>query len=160
MNQDPYTLRVLGAGDAPRLAALCALFGEAFEDAGTYVGRPPGRTYHDRLLTHPSFVAVVASRGDETVGGLVAYDLPKPEQARSEFYLYDLAVARPHRRRGIATALIRRLGEIAAERGAWVVFVQADPGDDAAIALYSKLGTREDVHHFDLPVAAQGVAAR
>jgi aminoglycoside 3-N-acetyltransferase I len=28
--------------------------------------------------------------------------------------------------------------------------VQADHGDDAAIALYTKLGTREDVLHFDI----------
>jgi aminoglycoside 3-N-acetyltransferase I len=33
-----------------------------------------------------------------------------------------------------------------------VVFVQADRGDDPAIALYTKLGTREDVLHFDIPV--------
>jgi aminoglycoside 3-N-acetyltransferase I len=30
--------------------------------------------------------------------------------------------------------------------------VQADHGDDAAIALYDKLGTREEVLHFDMPV--------
>ena len=44
---------------------------------------------------------------------------------------------------GVATALIGRLGEIAAERGAWVMFVQADPPDAPAIALYDKLGTRD-----------------
>jgi aminoglycoside 3-N-acetyltransferase I len=33
-----------------------------------------------------------------------------------------------------------------------VIFVQADPGDAPAIALYESLGTREDVHHFDIPV--------
>ena len=41
---------------------------------------------------------------------------------------------------------------LARQRGAWVVFVQADHGDDPAVALYTKLGTREDVMHFDLPV--------
>ena len=90
----------------------------------------------------------------EVLGGLVAYELPKFEQARSEIYIYDLAVAEAHRRRGVATALIRRLQAIAAERGAWVIFVQADRGDDPAIALYSKLGTREDVLHFDIAPAS------
>ncbi|HRN85404.1 MAG TPA: GNAT family N-acetyltransferase, partial [Hyphomicrobium sp.] len=84
--------------------------------------------------------------------GLAAYELRKFEQERSEFYIYDLAVAETHRRQGIATALIGRLTEIAAENGGYVVFVQADRGDDAAIALYSKLGTREDVLHFDIAV--------
>jgi aminoglycoside 3-N-acetyltransferase I len=31
-----------------------------------------------------------------------------------------------------------------------VIFVQADPGDAPAVALYSKLGAREDVLHFDI----------
>jgi aminoglycoside 3-N-acetyltransferase I len=62
------------------------------------------------------------------------------------------AVAEPHRRTGIATALIGRLRGIAAERGAWVIYVQADYGDDPAIALYEKLGVREEVLHFDIGV--------
>jgi len=33
-----------------------------------------------------------------------------------------------------------------------VVYVQADHGDDPAIALYAKLGVREEVLHFDIPV--------
>jgi len=44
------------------------------------------------------------------------------------------------------------LQAIAAQRGAWVVYVQADYGDEPAIALYEKLGTREDVLHFDIAV--------
>jgi len=86
------------------------------------------------------------------VGGLVAYQLRKFEQERSEIYIYDLAVAEEHRRQGIATALIRELQRIAAERGAYVIFVQADYGDPPAVALYTKLGIREEVLHFDIPV--------
>jgi aminoglycoside 3-N-acetyltransferase I len=82
---------------------------------------------------------------------LAAYELPKFEQERSEIYIYDLAVAAAHRCQGIATSLIRELQEIAAERGAYVIFVQADLIDAPAIALYSKLGVREDVLHFDIP---------
>ena len=32
------------------------------------------------------------------------------------------------------------------------VYVQADYGDTAVVALYEKLGVREDVRHFDIPV--------
>ena len=35
-----------------------------------------------------------------------------------------------------------------------MIYVQADYGDDPAIALYDKLGTREDVMHFDIPPRA------
>jgi aminoglycoside 3-N-acetyltransferase I len=33
-----------------------------------------------------------------------------------------------------------------------VIFVQADPVDAPAVALYTKLGVREDVLHFDIAV--------
>jgi len=96
----------------------------------------------------------VALSGTQVVGGLVAYELDKLERARRELYIYDLAVATGYRRRGIATALIEHLRTIAARRNVWVIYVQADYGDDPAIALYEKLGTREDVMHFDIEVAS------
>jgi aminoglycoside 3-N-acetyltransferase I len=49
-------------------------------------------------------------------------------------------------------ALIRELQRIGDDRGAYVIFVQADPPDEPAIALYSKLGVREELLHFDIPV--------
>ena len=103
-------------------------------------------------LAGDSFIALVALAGDAVIGGLAAYELRKFEQARSEVYIYDLAVAETHRRQGVATALIDRLRPIARARGAWVIYVQADRGDDPAIALYTKLGAREDVLHFDIAV--------
>jgi aminoglycoside 3-N-acetyltransferase I len=86
------------------------------------------------------------------VGGLAAYELRKFEQERSEIYIYDLAVAATYRRQGIATALILQLKKVAAARGAYVIYVQADLGDGPAIELYTKLGAREDVLHFDIAV--------
>jgi len=73
-------------------------------------------------------------------------------EAFDDVETYDLAVAAAHRRQGIATALIQELKTIAAGRGAYVIFVGADVGDDPAIALYTKLGAREDVLHFDIAV--------
>lgn len=143
-------LRRLGAADVGAMRALNALFAEAFDDPASYAGAPPGDAELARRLAKPHVIALVALDGAQVVGGLVAYELEKLEQARSEIYIYDLAVAAPQRRRGVATALIRELGRLAAARGAWVMFVQADPGDDPAVALYTRLGTREDVMHFDI----------
>nr|WP_282453009.1 GNAT family N-acetyltransferase [Lysobacter sp. CAU 1642] len=56
--------------------------------------------------------------------------------------------------RGIATALIQRLREWAVQRGIYVIFVQADYGDEPAIALYSTLGLCEAVLHFDIAPAS------
>jgi aminoglycoside 3-N-acetyltransferase I len=150
-------VRVLGPDDVGAMRAMLATFGEAFEDPAHYVDAQPDDAYLRRLLASDTFVAIAALTGTGVVGGLAGYLLPKFEQARSELYLYDLAVAESHRRRGIATALIERLRTVAVERGAWVIYVQADLGDDPAIALYTKLGTREDVLHFDI---APGTARR
>ncbi|HVL16214.1 MAG TPA: AAC(3)-I family aminoglycoside N-acetyltransferase [Gemmata sp.] len=143
--------RVLGPGDVGHMHSLLSLFGRAFDDADTYDSARPGDGYLAELLASPGFVVVVALHGDRVAGGLAAYVLPKFEQARSEVYIYDLAVDEPFRRRGVATGLIDRLRAVAAERGAWVIYVQADRGDGPAVALYSKLGTAEDVLHFDIP---------
>lgn len=134
------------------MRALSAVFGEAFDDMDTYGAAPPGDAWLESLLGREDFFAIVASKEREVVGGLVAYELRKFERERSEIYIYDLAVAEAHRRQGVATALIMELKRIAAARGAYVIFVQADYGDDPAIALYAKLGIREDVLHFDIEV--------
>jgi aminoglycoside 3-N-acetyltransferase I len=147
-----YAFKHLGAEDLPLARALLAVFGEAFGERETYGGRPPDDAYLARLLARPQVLTLVALDGATVVGGLVAYELEKLEQARSEIYIYDLAVAEAHRRRGVATGLIRALGRIAKPRGAWVMFVQADRTDPPAIRLYESLGAREDVHHFDIPV--------
>lgn len=135
------------------MQALLELFADVFAEPETYSGARPPPAYLEGLMARREFIALVAEIDGEVVGGLVAYVLDKFEQARSEIYIYDLGVATAYRRRGIATALIRRTQAVAAEVGAWVVFVQADRTDAAAIALYSRLGQREDVLHFDLPVA-------
>jgi aminoglycoside 3-N-acetyltransferase I len=148
-----YRYEQISAGDLPILKSLLAVFGEAFGEPETYQGAVPSDAYLGALLKKPHFIALAALRGGEVVGGLAAYELEKFEQARSEIYIYDLAVREGDRRKGVATSLIRALGRIAQERGAYVMFVQADHGDDPAIRLYESLGTREDVFHFDITPA-------
>ena len=151
-------IRQLRANDADVMEAVLRFFGEAFDDPESYTARRPSAGYLRKLLGGDSFIALAAfddgARTGTITGALCAYELHKFEQERSEIYIYDLAVAATHRRRGIATALIRSLQEIAAARGAYVIFVQADtqPEDEPAIALYSKLGVREEVLHFDIRV--------
>lgn len=152
MTTPPVRIHQISPREPAWMDRLLTLFGEAFEDRETYGARRPGSAYLHRLLASDTFIALVAVQDGEVVGGLAAYELLKFEQERSEIYIYDLAVAAAHRRRGIATALIEHLRSLAAARGAWVIFVQADHGDDPAIALYTRLGAREDVLHFDIAV--------
>ena len=148
----PYRIQQVTADSTSLLHAMLDVFGKAFDDIQTYRDKRPSEQYCHRLLASDSFVALAALCGDEVVGGLAAYELKKFEQERSEFYIYDLAVASGHRRRGVATALIKKLQQIAADREAYVIFVQADLGDTPATELYTKLGAREDVLHFDIAV--------
>jgi aminoglycoside 3-N-acetyltransferase I len=150
---EPLDIRRLAAPDLAPMRALNAVFAEAFEDPASYAAAPPGDDHLRDLLGREGVIVLVALAGGAVVGGLTAYVLDKLEQARREIYIYDLAVAQAHRRRGIATGLIRRLQAIARDQGVYVVFVQADHGDDAAIALYEGLGAREEVLHFDIPPA-------
>ena len=144
------SIRTLGANDIPLLRETLTMFGEAFEDRENYVGKQPDDEYLGRLLSSENFIAIAACSEKGVIGGLAGYVLPKFEQARSEFYIYDLAVDVAHRRQGVATAMIEELKTVVAQRGVYVIFVQADYGDDPAIALYTKLGIREDVMHFDI----------
>ena len=153
MAADSFTIRVLSSDDVVLMEGMSAMFGQAFNEPETYVGAArPREAYLRRLLGGDSFIAVAALQRGEVVGGLAAYELRKFEQERREIYIYDLAVAAPYRRQGIATALMQQLKVTAAARGAYVIYVQADLEDSPAIALYTMLGTREDVLHFDIPV--------
>ena len=148
----PFAIRRLSSPDIALMRRLNALFGDVFAEPETYGAEPPTDEYLKDLLAKDHVVVLVALSGEEILGGLVAYELDKFERARREFYIYDLAVAEKHRRRHVATGLIEHLREIASTRGGWVVYVQADYGDDPAIALYEKLGMREEVLHFDIAV--------
>jgi len=73
-------------------------------------------------------------------------------RTRKGVYIYDLGVLEDHRRKGIATELVQMLKQVAKEIGAYIIFVQADKPDVAAIRLYESLGKAEDVLNFDIVV--------
>ncbi|MEA5618209.1 AAC(3)-I family aminoglycoside N-acetyltransferase [Cronbergia sp. UHCC 0137] len=151
-SSEPFSICQLAAKDLVLMEELLAVFGQAFDEVDTYSSSRPRDGYLKGLLSSNYLIAIAALKNGSVVGGLTAYELPKLEQERSEIYIYDLAVAAEHRREGIATALIQELKKIAVARAVYVIFIQADIGDDPAIALYTKLGVRKDVLHFDIAV--------
>lgn len=150
-----HALRRLGPGDVTLFEALMTMFGEVFDEPETYTAKRPGRAWVENRLADDDFIALAAVAGDTVVGGLAAYVLRKFEQERSEIYIYDLAVVESYRRRGIATALIEKVRELAPAHRAYLIMIQADKGDTPPIALYSKLGRREEVLHFDIDVPGE-----
>ena len=154
------SIRQLTPDSVPLMDELLTVLGKAFNEVDTYSRNRPTAEYLRQLLGSDYFIALAALQNDEVVGGIAAYELKKFEQQRSEIYIYDLAVSEMHRRKGIATALIDELKKIAAARAAYVIFVQADFGDEPAIALYTKLGIRDDVLHFDIAVGDGNAGAQ
>jgi aminoglycoside 3-N-acetyltransferase I len=150
-----YRFRQLGSADVALLKDLSRVLGEAFDEADTYQGAIPSDEYLAGLLSLEKFVAIVAMTAEQVVGGLAAYVLDKFERDRREIYIYDLAVQAAHRRKGIATGLIEELKKVAAQRGAYVIFVQADMADTPAIAFYEALGAKKTTYHFDIKVKAR-----
>jgi aminoglycoside 3-N-acetyltransferase I len=129
------------------------VFAAGFDDPESYADAPPPDDWAAGWLANPNHIALIAEAGGAAVGALTAYVLPKFEQARSEVYLYDLAVLECARRRGVATGLIDHLRATAREIGAWMIFVQADvmPEDAPARALYRTLACDEiTALHFDI----------
>jgi len=147
-----YSCHQLGPRDLGRFRELMAVFADAFEDPPAFLDAPPSDAYVQELLGKSTVIALAAEVEGRVVGGLVAYVLEKLERERREIYIYDLAVAASHRRQGIARELILELKRIAKDKRAYVIYVQADLVDDPAIQLYTSLGTREDVLHFDIDV--------
>ncbi|MEP7167284.1 MAG: GNAT family N-acetyltransferase [Candidatus Woesebacteria bacterium] len=149
-----YTYTQLAPQDIRLFHDLLKLFAQVFEDESSYQGAVPDEKYLEDFLRDTSHLVLVAENEEgQVIGGLVAYELQKFEQKRRELYVYDLAVSAAYQRRGVATKLFETLKNIARERGAYVIFVQADKVDSGAIAFYRTLRTSEiDAYNFDIEV--------
>jgi aminoglycoside 3-N-acetyltransferase I len=154
--QRRFVYERLTAQDIPSMRALLDVYAIAFEDPKSYQSLPPSDGYLQKLLGRETFFTVVARHEGTVVGGLSAYQLEKFEQERSEIYIYDLAVQENFRRQGVARGLIQHLIALTRDSGAWVIFVQADYGDEPAIKLYESMGVREEVLHFDISMNPAG----
>lgn len=147
-----FEVKLITPADLGLMESALDCFSEVFDEHDTYTSKRPGSQYLQDLLSGDSFMCLVAIHNNTVIGALAAYELKKFEQQRSEIYIYDLAVLEKYRRLGVATALITCLKKKAQERGAWTIIVQADYIDEPAIRLYSRLGKREEILHFDIPV--------
>ena len=94
----------------------------------------------EALLADPRTLMLVAFDGVRPVGFVLAHELPRRHGDRSKLFVYEVDMAEAHRRRGIAKALLARLGDFARERGIRVGFVLTDADNAAGNALYRSVG--------------------
>jgi len=96
--------------------------------------------YLDRLLARQDFWGFAATDRDTVVGGLTAHVLMMTAYEGAEVFLYDIAVAPTHQRRGVGRQLVAALRDEARSVAVETVFVAADADDAEAVAFYSALG--------------------
>src|SRR6266851_2667263 len=123
----------LGPGDDSRVSDAGSLFDNKADPAATA-----------DFLSRPDHYLCVAYEGDVPTGFVSGVLLVHPDKGR-EMFLYELAVAEAHRRRGYARALVERLAEAAREAGCYGMWVLTDDDNDAALAAYESAGGRRKV---------------
>jgi len=92
------------------------------------------------LLADVRTLMLVAFDGEQAVGFVLAHELARRHGDRSKLFVYEVDVAETHQRRGIGKALLRRLAELARERGIRIGFVLTDEDNVPANALYRSAG--------------------
>jgi aminoglycoside 3-N-acetyltransferase I len=118
-------IRLLAPGDEDVVRAL----------AGYDGGGDP-----ETLLADPRTFLLVAFDGELPVGFVLAHELPRRRRDRSKLFVYEVDVVESHQRRGIGSALLARLAELAREGGIRIGFVLTDEDNVPANALYRSAG--------------------
>jgi ribosomal protein S18 acetylase RimI-like enzyme len=104
------------------------------------------------LLADDSTIFLAAFAGDEPIGFVFGYDLPRRHGAPSILFVYEIEVEPAYHRRGIAKRLLAEFLRIGQARGAVEGFVLTESDNVAANALYASLGgVRSDVVMWEFP---------
>jgi ribosomal protein S18 acetylase RimI-like enzyme len=92
------------------------------------------------LLADDRTIFLAAFQGDEPVGFVFGYELPRRHGDPSILFVYELDVDEACRRQGIGTRLMTELARIAKSRGIGEGFVLTEPDNAPANALYESVG--------------------
>jgi len=130
------------------------MMGEAFDEPAR---QPLSHAYLSKLLCREEVWLYAALVEHQPVGGLSAHELPMTRAETAEVLLYDIAVRADWRRRGIGSALVRRLLADAAATGTVDMWVPADGDDADAFEFYRRIGgTAQTATIFTFPTSAAG----
>jgi ribosomal protein S18 acetylase RimI-like enzyme len=121
-------IRVLRPGDHGLVAAASHLFdGPARTDATA------------RFLAEPGHHLLIAYEEERAVGFVSGVEVTHPDKG-TEMFLYELAVDKTSRRRGIGRTLVEHLAALARAAGCYGMWVVTDHDNEAARATYEGTG--------------------
>ena len=124
-------IKRLQPGDDARVAEA----GHLFDD-------PPRPDAIRRFLAEPTHHLFVAYADGKPVGFVSGVEMIHPDKG-TEMFLYELAVDDNHRQRGIGTALVNVLRDLATANGCYDMWVLTDDDNEPALKTYKKSGTSE-----------------
>ncbi len=129
---NPITIRNLGPEDAHILERVReGTFDHAVD---------PARAW-GFLATRVNEIVVALDQG-EVIGFASGTVLMHPDKP-TQFFVNEVSVHEDYQRRGIATRMCKRIFDLARERGCEGIWLGVQVKNDAARALYRKIGARE-----------------
>jgi ribosomal protein S18 acetylase RimI-like enzyme len=120
---------------------------DAVLEAPDLFDHPATKVATEAFLAQPNHHLFLAFDDDGTAVGFVSgVETTHPDKG-TEMFLYELAVAEHARRRGIGTALVAALADLARAHNCYGMFVLTDDDNDAALATYRSTGTTNESPH-------------
>ncbi|MFE9743679.1 GNAT family N-acetyltransferase [Saccharothrix saharensis] len=116
---------------------------DAVVAAGHLFDDPPREDATRAFLADDRHHLLIAYVDGEPAGFVSGVETIHPDKG-VEMFLYELGVDDPYRRRGVASALIARLIELARERGCTGVWTGTEKDNAAALATYRRADAELD----------------
>lgn len=133
------TTRRLRAEDATLAAEALSTLKPSVERES----RPAGEAWCQSFFREERNILIVALSDAEPIGYTIAYLLDRADRPSPMLLLYDIEVAKTHRKLGIGRAMIERLKAIAQEHDAYKMWVLTDSANRAGRVLYRSCGGTE-----------------
>jgi aminoglycoside 3-N-acetyltransferase I len=109
-------------------------------DAAELFDAPPTNVWTAKFLSSEGHHLLVAvDEGGDPIGFVSGVETTHPDKG-TEMFLYELSVDPAHRNRGIGTALVGALADLARTRGCYGIWVGTEPDNAAALATYRAAG--------------------
>ncbi len=108
--------------------------------AGELFDAPPTDAWTAKFLSSEGHHLLVAiDEGGDPVGFVTGVETSHPDKG-TEMFLYELSVDPDHRNRGVGTALVGALADLARARDCYGMWVGTEPDNAAALATYRAAG--------------------